>query len=290
MIQPVGFLVIYINNYMINSIDSIGIYGVGFVGRAIFNTFKKKGVNVTGYDKFVTGYDNQHDMLQCGIIFLCLPTKFDSKTNSYDKSCIREACKFLVDNEYKGPVIIKSTVEPESTSTLEVKFELNLIHNPEFLTARTAAHDYLNQTHIVLGRGDNCSNENYQKVLDFHQTHFPEAEVSQCSSIESESMKIFANCFYSVKVQFFTELYLLCKKSGINYELVKDMIIKNGWVNPMHTDIPGPDGQISYGGLCFPKDTNALLQHMKSIDTPCSILEGTIRERNAMRHDNDNCV
>ena len=275
---------------MDNNIKSTGIYGVGFVGRAIYDTFKKKGVNVVGYDKFVTRYGNQHDMLQCDIIFLCLPTKFDSKTNSYDKSCIREACKFLVDNEYKGPVIIKSTVEPESTSTLEVKFELNLIHNPEFLTARTAAHDYLNQTHIVLGRGDNCSNENYQKVLDFHQTHFPEAEVSQCSSIESESMKIFANCFYSVKVQFFTELYLLCKKSGINYELVKDMIIKNGWVNPMHTDIPGPDGQISYGGLCFPKDTNALLQHMKSIDTPCSILEGTIRERNAMRHDNDNCV
>ena len=275
---------------MDNNIKSTGIYGVGFVGRAIYDTFKKKGVNVVGYDKFVTRYGNQHDMLQCDIIFLCLPTKFDSKTNSYDKSCIEEACKFLADNEYKGPVIIKSTVEPESTSTLETKFELNLIHNPEFLTARTAAHDYLNQTHIVLGRGDNCSNENYQKVLDFHQTHFPEAEVSQCSSIESESMKIFANCFYSVKVQFFTELYLLCKKSGINYELVKDMIIKNGWVNPMHTDIPGPDGQISYGGLCFPKDTNALLQHMKSIDTPCSILEGTIRERNAMRHDNDNCV
>jgi UDPglucose 6-dehydrogenase len=273
-----------------NNIKSTGIYGIGFVGHAIFKTFKKKGVNVTGYDKFVTGFDNQHDMLQCDIIFLCLPTKFDSKINSYDKSCIEEACKFLVDNEYKGPVIIKSTVEPESTSTLEAKFALNLIHNPEFLTARTADHDYLNQTHIVLGRGDNCSDEKYQKVIDFHQTYFPSAEISQCSSIESESMKIFANCFYSVKVQFFTELYLLCKKTEVNYELVKNMIVKNGWVSPMHTNVPGPDGEVSYGGLCFPKDTNALLQYMKSIGTPCSVLEGTIKERDTMRSDNDNCM
>jgi UDP-glucose 6-dehydrogenase len=45
----------------------------------------------------------------------------------------------------------------------------------------------------------------------------------------------------------------------------------------------------NYGGLCFPKDTNALKMYMKNNDSPCAILEATIKERNSMRIDNDNC-
>ena len=32
-------------------------------------------------------------------------------------------------------------------------------------------------------------------------------------------MKSFVNCFYAVKVQFFTELYLLCEKNGCDYAI-----------------------------------------------------------------------
>jgi UDP-glucose 6-dehydrogenase len=101
-------------------------------------------------------------------------------------------------------------------------------------------------------------------------------------------MKSFVNCFYSVKVQFFTELYLLCQKNGSDYNKVKDMMLKNGWINPMHTTIPGPDGQISYGGYCFPKDTNALLQYMKNEESPSALMEACITERNEMREDHTN--
>ena len=58
----------------------------------------------------------------------------------------------------------------------------------------------------------------------------------------------------------------------------------------MHTTIPGPDGQVSYGGLCFPKDTNALLKYMEKVDVSHKVLEGCIRERNEMRKDHDNCM
>ena len=101
-------------------------------------------------------------------------------------------------------------------------------------------------------------------------------------------MTIFVNNFYSVKIQFFNELFLLCNKIGINYDHVKNMMLKNGWINPMHTDIPGPDGMLSYGGYCFPKDTNALLNHMKRENVACKVLEGTVLERNEMRQDNVN--
>jgi len=98
-------------------------------------------------------------------------------------------------------------------------------------------------------------------------------------------MKLFVNCFYATKVQFFTEMYLLCENMNISYDNVISLMLKNGWINPMHTNIPGPDGQISYGGLCFPKDTLALLSFMKLQNTPCEILNATVQERTKMRSD-----
>ena len=68
------------------------------------------------------------------------------------------------------------------------------------------------------------------------------------------------------------------------------MMLKNNWINPMHTNVPGPDGKLSYGGLCFPKDTNALNMYMKKLNSPNKLLESTIVERNEMRNDHDNCT
>jgi hypothetical protein len=67
------------------------------------------------------------------------------------------------------------------------------------------------------------------------------------------------------------------------------MMLENNWINSMHTSIPGPDGQISYGGLCFPKDTNALNEYMRKLGTPNQVLESCINERNILRNDHNNC-
>ena len=60
-------------------------------------------------------------------------------------------------------------------------------------------------------------------------------------------------------------------------------MLKNGWINPMHTNVPGSDGNISYGGFCFPKDTNALNNYMIKNNSPNQILNSTIKERNLLR-------
>ena len=51
---------------------------------------------------------------------------------------------------------------------------------------------------------------------------------------------------------------------------------------------PGPDGKLSYGGYCFPKDTNALLQFMKTKNTAYEVLQAVVDERNKMRDDHTN--
>lgn len=268
----------------------IGIIGLGFVGQAMQYSFRKKKITTLEYDKFKNCQNTLDETLDSDILFLCLPTPYNSKLKTYDKSTINNICSYLSSNNYEGSVIIKSTVEPNTCKTLSDKYtNLNIIHNPEFLTARTAKEDYHNQKHIVLGKTKSCSDDNYNKVVDFYTFHYPWAEISKCKSIESESAKLFANSFYALKVQFFTELFLLCKKSGCDYNIAKQILIRNNWVNPMHTDVPGPDGQISYGGLCFPKDTNALNEYMKQNKSPNSLLESCIKERDSMRNDHDNC-
>jgi UDPglucose 6-dehydrogenase len=261
----------------------ISVIGLGFVGDNIYKSLVLKGFDMKGYDKFKKS-DSFENTIDSDIIFLCLPTPYDEILKQYDKSSIYEICTLLNENNYKGIILLKSTVEPGTTEKLVEKYNLKIIHNPEFLTARTAFEDFHNQSHIVLGRSKNISDEEINLIENFYKNNYTD-NISICDSVESESMKLFCNSFYAVKIQFFNELYLLCNKINCNYDTVKNLMLKNGWINKMHTNVPGTDNKLSYGGMCFPKDTNALLSFMKENNSICEVLEATINERNKIRTD-----
>lgn len=263
----------------------IGIIGLGFVGGAMFKSFSEKGVSIVGYDKYKNGgIGNLEGVLNCDIVFLCLPTLFNEELKEYNKGPINEVCLALEKNKYKGVVVVKSTIEPETINKLSKKYNLKLCHNPEFLTARTAYEDFHNQKHIVLGSGLNTTIQDMDSVKKFYKMYYPEASISVCTSLESESMKIMCNSFYASKVMLFNEYYLLCSKNGANYDVIKNLMLKNNWINSMHTNVPGPDGSLGYGGACFPKDTQALCEYMKSYNSPSIILESVIEEKDAVRN------
>lgn len=266
--------------------NSVGIIGIGVVGGALHKSLKGKDIeSVYIYDKF-KNLGNISDIYKTNMVFLCLPTPYSSENKSYDKSAIYEICEDLYKNKYKGLVVVKSTVEPQTCELLSELYELSLCHNPEFLTASTAYEDFENQKHIVIGKTDRCSDSNIEDLEKFYQKHYPEADISKCMSNESELMKLGVNNFYSVKIQFFNELFLISEKlNNTCFENVKNLMLKNGWIHPMHTLVPGTDGKLSYGGMCFPKDTNALLQYMKREDIPHQVLEAVVNERNILRDD-----
>ena len=267
---------------------NVGIIGLGFVGSAIMKSLILKKCTVKGYD-INKESDSFLNTINSDILFLCLPTIYCEEKKEYDKSSIISVCNDLLNNNYNGIVVVKSTVEPTTTQELANKYPmLKFVNNPEFLTAKTAFDDFHNQKHIVLGKTHRISNVDIDLLQTFYKLYYPEAEISICSSTESEAMKIFVNSFYAVKIQMFNEFYALCSNIGCDYETVKNLMLKNGWINPMHTNVPGTDGQLSYGGYCFPKDTNALLEFMKCRQSPSKVLEATVLERNQMREDNLN--
>ena len=264
----------------------VGIVGLGFVGSAMYKSFEKKGVSLIGYDKYKDGgISSLESVLKCDIVFLCLPTLFNETTKEYDKSAIHEVCSGLVNNNYEGLVVLKSTVEPETLNKLSKKYKLKLIHNPEFLTARTAFKDFHSQKHIVLGKGTNCSQKDMDSLKEFYEKNYPEAEISLCSSIESESMKIMCNSFYASKIMIFNEYAALCKNNGTNFNNVRELMLKNKWINPMHTIVPGTDGKLGFGGACFPKDTLALKEYMIQNGSVNSVLSSVIEENKLVRNE-----
>ena len=112
---------------------------------------------------------------------------------------------------------------------------------------------------------------------------WPDAQFSICESDESESMKIFCNCFYAMKISIFNEYFKVCEKMGASYPKVLEMMLKNGWINEMHTNVPGPDGKFGYGGMCFPKDTSALYQHLRREKLPHRMIKASVKENKELR-------
>lgn len=272
--------------------SKIGIIGLGFVGSAMMQSFTLNGCPIkAAYDKYKNGgMGTPESLLECDIIFSALPTIYKESIQQYDKQPLEETLNFLKTHHFTGIFVCKSTVEPGTSNDLAKKYGIKIIHNPEFLTARTAFEDFHNQTHIVLGVTSLITPQDTDKLIKFYRFYYDKAEISVSTSEESESMKIFCNCFYSVKIQFFNELYATCQKNGSDYNKVREMMLKNKWIHPMHTTVPGPDGKLSYGGLCFPKDTNALNHYMERHGIPNKVLNATIEERNEMREDKDNCA
>lgn len=255
----------------------VGLIGTGFVGSALQKSFESRGQVVVAFDKF-KNIGKIEDVLDTDVVFLCLPSLF-IEGYGYDLTAIQENCRKLSQQKYSGLVVLKSTVEPGTTKFLAETFKLNMAYNPEFLTARTAFDDFDSQKHIVIGFNEIEPTE----LINLFSTLYPQAVISKSNTTEAETMKVFCNCFYAAKVMIFNEYYLMCQKLGLDFELVKEMMLKNGWINPMHTSVPGPDGKFAYGGACFPKDTGALNYFMSKLGTPHEVLEAAIKERNKIR-------
>jgi len=264
---------------------TIGICGIGVVGSAVLNCLKNKKITVRKYDKYKNGGIGKiNDLLNTNIIFLCLPTLYSEDKKEYDKSSLNEVCNFLSKSLYNGIVVVKSTIEPGTSRDLQKMFNLNILHNPEFLTAKTAEQDFKNQKHIVIG-GSHIDDKNISYLKNFYKKYWKNATISVSMYEESELMKIGVNCFYATKIQFFNEIYALTNTyKNADYNNVVEMMLKNDWISPNHVKVPGTDGKLSYGGMCFPKDTNALYQLMLKRETPCNVLGSVITERNEMRN------
>lgn len=261
---------------------NIGIIGNGFVGNAIYQNFKDKLVCRVYDVREHKCYNTIRETVNCDIVFVCLPTPM-MNDGTCDLSFVLNFFSSVKVTNKETLFVIKSTVPIGTTDKiLEMRGDIKVVHNPEFLTAVNAVQDFKNSDrHIIGGKQEWCL-----RLLELYQEFFPTTPTRIVKSNESETIKYFANSFLAAKVSFFNNLYEICEKFEMNFDSVKEGICSDARIGFAHTKVPGPDGLMGFGGYCFPKDINALINTLKENDIDSSLFESAWKYNQKIRNEN----
>ena len=258
----------------------VGVIGNGFVGEAISFAFSSVS-DLYVYDTDpLKSLDDLESVHSCDFVFICVPTPMfqdGSQDLSYVESTFEKATS-------KPVYILKSTVLPGTTEELSKKYSnIKIIFSPEFLTERTAKLDMLTQSRIILG-GELILTE---KVKSLFNQRFKIKNIIQTDSKTAELTKYMNNTFLATKVSIMNEFKLLCDKIGANWEEALQGFLSDVRVGNSHTNVPGHDGKLGYGGTCFPKDVNAFLSFSKKHDIELNTINGGWKTNLKLRKEKD---
>ena len=252
----------------------IGIIGQGFVGSAIREGLKKF-YDVLTYDLDETKCNSslQEISVWCDIVFVCVPTPM-RKDGSCDTRILEEA----IDNfdivcpnagrEGSRPVIVvKSTVPPGTVRKINEKYQdrwdrkpdMPICFSPEFLTEANSFEDFKNQTRIIVGGNPDKNCDGARKIKQMFRKPFPNIPIVVTKWETAEMVKYFTNCFLATKVTFANQMYEICEAADIDYDKVCEYTLHDDRIGKSHLAVPGPDGDLGFGGHCFPKDLAAMI-------------------------------
>jgi UDPglucose 6-dehydrogenase len=181
-------------------------------------------------------------------------------------------------------VVIKSTVVPGTVEKWNSKYKnLQIIHNPEFLTERNAVQEFNSQNRIILGGPRPATT----KLKQIYSKVFPKAHIIKTGSTHAEMVKYFTNTFLATKVSFANEMYQISTALGLDYDKIVEYSTLDNRLGNSHWAVPGPDGDFGYGGHCFPKDLSALITLSKELNIKPIMLESTQKTNNEVRSNRD---
>ncbi|VVB82558.1 UDP-glucose 6-dehydrogenase AglM [uncultured archaeon] len=243
---------------------NIGIIGVGFVGGATAHTLKGTH-DLYLYDKYKEPHNSKKNLEELSknseCVFVCVPTPM-KKSGEIDYTNIHNSIEQLLEetkNAQRDPkdllVIIRSTAVSGTTDNLAEKYPFKFAFNPEFLRERYAIEDMEKTSRIIIGANEP---EISKKVEEIYKPRFPKAVYIKENIKTAEMIKYAANCMLAGQVALANEFYQICKVSGVDYDSVKNAILLDDRIGK-NLQVPGPDGDLGFGGKCFPKDLNALI-------------------------------
>ena len=247
----------------------IGIAGYGYVGQA-HEAALKDYHEILIRDPALGHYA---DLQHADAIIICVSTPAND-----DGSCDYSNVYDIVSNSPPVPILIKSTISLEGWRKDLAPMNKQITFSPEFLTAANANEDFEKQNKMLFGGGNS---EFWNDVFILCKMFTP-----VYATVEELIMtKYLRNSFLATKVAFFNEVSDLCKIANISYNSVKDLVGMDERITPSHMQVPGPDGELGFGGACFPKDTEALLYSAHVVGVSMPILHAAVKSNNNKRKD-----
>ena len=267
---------------------TIGIIGQGFVGNAIKEGFSPY-YQIRAYDKFKPSNDTIESIVEYSdVIFVCVPTPMTETGECHIGivesvlSDLNTECK--TQKRTNKICIIKSTVPPGTTKNMNEMFaNLDIIFSPEFLTEANAVNDFKNQNRIILGG----LNKVTARVKPIFARVFPMARIIKTDSKYAEMIKYVTNSFLATKVSFANEINQICEALAIDYDKVIEYAQHDDRLGNSHWSVPGPDGDLGFGGHCFPKDVQALMYLSFKLGIQPTMLAATLSKNDEVRGERD---
>ena len=268
---------------------NIGVIGCGVVGSAVADgmshvfdvlryDIKKENRNCDSIKELVLKAD--------GPIFICVPTPMDKNGACYTsivEEIIREINEISRTEEEPPAIVIKSTVVPDTTKNLATKYPYcDICFNPEFLTEKNASEDFKNQDRIIIG-GEGIDNQSMTKARQCYTKAYPNVPIYYTSSTIAELVKYTTNIHLAVKVSLANEINQICERLGVSYNTVCQLATMDDRLGKSHWEVPGPDGKRGFGGTCFPKDINALINKAMELDIDPSVMTGAWKKNTEVR-------
>jgi UDPglucose 6-dehydrogenase len=192
------------------------------------------------------------------IIFLALPTP-PGEDGAADLRYILGVADELGNLIQDYKVIVDKSTVPVGTAdkvreriAKNAKVEFDVVSNPEFLREGFAVDDFMKPDRVVIG----TSSERAEKIMEQLYKPF----VRQGNPIlfmdekSAELTKYAANSFLATKITFMNEIANFCELVGADVDKVRIGIGSDERIGKRFL-FPG----IGYGGSCFPKDVQALV-------------------------------
>ena len=277
---------------MILNKHNIGIIGKGFVGSAVANGFSSN----TGFDANIRIYDkdksrSSHSLAEVvnnsEFVFISVPTPTDFNSGKIDISIVEKCFEDIAKvQENSEPIfLLRSTIVPGTTDEIKnLHPNMRIVFNPEFLTQRSANLDFINQSRFIFGGASSDT----KPVIELYKQRFGKTiRIIDTDYKSAELIKYMCNTFFATKVGFLNEIYQIAKKLDLDWELILEGFVSDGRIGHSHIQVPGPDGKFGFGGACFPKDVNALINYADTIGISLNTLKGAWETNLLVRPERD---
>lgn len=269
--------------------NKIGIIGWGIVGQATGKGLAKSKKNkVVWYDPYKRGGSSLSELIgESEFIFVCVPTPMYNDYSGIDCTIVDQVVKQVAPNLAGTEKIltIKSTVLPGTTSGYIKKYpRTHFAMNPEFLTERRANWDFLHPDRTIIG-----TTERYvaRRLTELYFTIYSKTSpIFVTDPTSAELAKYMSNVMLASKVMLANEFYALARKLRVDYDKVRQMVEIDKRIGT-HLRVPGPDGDLGFGGKCFPKDIVALLELGRKLKVDLTIIKTIWRKNLKIRKKHD---
>ncbi len=192
------------------------------------------------------------------IIFIAVGTPAKANGES-DLTAVEEVAHGIAEALDRYKVIVNKSTVPVGTGDLvrniieqnrrrPVSFDV--VSNPEFLREGSAIEDTLRPDRIVIGA------PSQQVAMTLLELYAPlERPMIITDVYSAEIIKYASNAFLATKISFINEIANLCELAGGDVT----QVVKGMGLDP-RIGAAFLNAGLGYGGSCFPKDTDALIQ------------------------------